>query len=261
MKMKKQLLEKLDQWYGEGKHQQIVDAILEIPSADRDYELTGLLAVAYNNLDKYDKAIELLLSTREQGENDRRWYYRLGYAYYYSDQYDDALALAMFEKCNELDGDSPDPDILEYIEDIKEFHYINYGGDENEEDEDDEDEKTDASDSELQTFTPPTEAPTIEYLVDMYSDDYYPDFLVDKIKRELELVVEFIMSGSHTYKEIQHKLDVATLAINDLEEEFDEHDSEIETVARDSIGMTVATILEKFGIDIDIETAIRERDW
>ena len=38
-------------------------------------------------------------------------------------------------------------------------------------------------------------------------------------------------------------------------------DSEIETVARDCIGDTVAYILEWFGIPIDIEEAIRERDW
>ena len=48
-----------------------------------------------------------------------------------------------------------------------------------------------------------------------------------------------------------------TLAINDLQEEFDENDSEIETVARDSIGVTVGYILDWFGIDIDVEDAIR----
>ncbi len=52
-----------------------------------------------------------------------------------------------------------------------------------------------------------------------------------------------------------------TLAINDLQEEFDENDSEIETVARDSIGVTVGYILDWFGIDIDVEDAIGERDW
>ena len=52
-----------------------------------------------------------------------------------------------------------------------------------------------------------------------------------------------------------------TMAINDLQEEFYENDSEIETVARDSIGVTVDYILEYFNIDIDPETAISERDW
>ena len=51
------------------------------------------------------------------------------------------------------------------------------------------------------------------------------------------------------------------LAINDLQEEFDENESEIETVARDCIGVTIDYILKWFDIPIDMEEAIRERDW
>lgn len=36
---------------------------------------------------------------------------------------------------------------------------------------------------------------------------------------------------------------------------------EIETGARDSIGVTVEYILQWFHINIDIETAIRKREW
>ena len=72
----------------------------------------------------------------------------------------------------------------------------------------------------------------------MYRDGYFPDFLVDKVK-----------------------FDAMTLAINDLEEEFEAHDSELETEARESIGETVDYILQWFHIDIGVETAIRERDW
>ncbi|MDR1735725.1 MAG: DUF5713 family protein, partial [Oscillospiraceae bacterium] len=43
--------------------------------------------------------------------------------------------------------------------------------------------------------------------------------------------------------------------------EFYENDSELETTARESIGETVMAMLERFGIGIDIETAIREREW
>lgn len=35
-----------------------------------------------------------------------------------------------------------------------------------------------------------------------------------------------------------------TTSINDLKDEFDENDSEIETVARDSIGISVEYILQ-----------------
>lgn len=50
-------------------------------------------------------------------------------------------------------------------------------------------------------------------------------------------------------------------ALNDLQEKFDESGSEIETVARDCIEETVGYILDWFGIPIDPEEAIRERDW
>ena len=59
-----------------------------------------------------------------------------------------------------------------------------------------------------------------------------------------------------------HKLlDEMVYAINDLQEEFDENGSEIETAARDCIGENVGYILEWFDIPIDAEEAIRERDW
>ena len=47
----------------------------------------------------------------------------------------------------------------------------------------------------------------------------------------------------------------------DLQEEFDENDSELETVARECIAENVAYILAWFNIPIDTEEAIRERDW
>ena len=98
-------------------------------------------------------------------------------------------------------------------------------------------------------------------LEEMYDDEYFPNFLVDKVKMELQKVITLLESGETRTEMIQEKLDEAVCAINDLQEEFDENDSEIETVARDSIGETVAYILEWFDIPIDIEEAIRERDW
>ncbi len=98
-------------------------------------------------------------------------------------------------------------------------------------------------------------------LDEMYQDEYYPDFLVDKVKAELHKVINLLESGETDTEIIQEKLDEAVCAINDLQDEFDENDSEIETVARDCIGVTVGYILEWFGIPIDIEEAIRERDW
>ena len=95
----------------------------------------------------------------------------------------------------------------------------------------------------------------------MYSDDYFPDFLVDKVKAELENVIAFLETGVTDVEQIQEKFDAMTIAVNDLQEEFEENDSEIETVARDSIAADVIEILNWFDIDIDVEDALGERDW
>ncbi len=98
-------------------------------------------------------------------------------------------------------------------------------------------------------------------LVEMYQDGYFPDFLVDKVKLELQKVIDLLENGEIDTEVIQEKLDEAVGAINDLQDEFEENDSEIETVARDSISKSVGYILEWFGISIDVEEAVRERDW
>lgn len=98
-------------------------------------------------------------------------------------------------------------------------------------------------------------------LEEMYQDDYFPNFLVDQVKAELQKVIDLLETGETDIEVIQERLDEAVCAINELQEAFDENGSEIETVARDSIGETVAYFLEWFQIPIDVEEAIRERDW
>ena len=103
--------------------------------------------------------------------------------------------------------------------------------------------------------------PNYKLLDEMYQDDYYPTFLVDKVKDELQKVIDLLESGETDIEVIQNTLDEAVCGINGLQVEFFENDSEIETVARDCIGVTVDYILKWFGIPIDMEEAIRERDW
>ena len=100
-----------------------------------------------------------------------------------------------------------------------------------------------------------------DLLNEMYQDDYYPNFLVDKIRNELQKVIDLLETGEKDINIIQEKMDEITCSINNLQDEFDENDSEIETVARDCIGETVGYILDYFDIPIDVEEAIRERDW
>ncbi len=89
----------------------------------------------------------------------------------------------------------------------------------------------------------------------------YSDFLVDRVKSELQKVIDLLETGETDTEVIQEKLDEVVCAINDLQEKFDKNDSEIETVARDCIGETVGYVLEWFSIPIDVEEAIRKRDW
>ena len=103
--------------------------------------------------------------------------------------------------------------------------------------------------------------PNYKLLDEMYQDEYYPDFLVDEVRDALQKVVDLLESGETNTEVVQETLDEAVCSINDLQEEFDENDSEIETVARECIAADVAYILEWFDIPIDTEEAIRERDW
>ncbi|MBE1553973.1 immunity 51 family protein [Sporosarcina limicola] len=89
--MKKEQLKELNRWFEQGDHQKIIDEIVALPDTDIDYELTGHLIRAYNNIDDYDKAIRLLLSVQDQGKEDSLWHFRLGYAYYYSGRAWEAL--------------------------------------------------------------------------------------------------------------------------------------------------------------------------
>ncbi|SAM62237.1 hypothetical protein CHUV0807_0991 [Cardiobacterium hominis] len=98
-------------------------------------------------------------------------------------------------------------------------------------------------------------------LYEMYDDEYFPNFLVDKIKAELDKVEAVLAGGEKDTAIIQQYFDTMTRAINDLEAEFDANDSEIETVARESIAEAVDYLLQKYRIAIDLEEALREREW
>ena len=85
------------------------------------------------------------------------------------------------------------------------------------------------------------------YLREMYQDDYFPKFLVDKVKALLVEVVDFLETGERCMDKLQEKFDHAVSGINNLVEEFYDNDSEIETAARDDIAVTVDCILKHFG--------------
>lgn len=100
------------------------------------------------------------------------------------------------------------------------------------------------------------------FLPDMYDDGYFPDFLVDKCKAVLVRLCEAI--------EAQRPADLAGLyalthaateELNDLAEEFEAHDSELETGARESLAAEFRLIAEAYGYDADSEDLIAPRHW
>lgn len=100
-----------------------------------------------------------------------------------------------------------------------------------------------------------------QFLQEMYQDNYYPEFLVDKIKALLVNMADYLAEGDHQLDEIQERFDYMTRAINDLAKKFEDNDSEIETVARDAIATDVIYMLDWFDLAIDVEDALGERDW
>ncbi|GAB6991039.1 SMI1/KNR4 family protein [Paenibacillus pini] len=113
--MSDDLLAKLDALHEEDEYEEIVDTIMEIPAEDRDYVLISHLGRALSNLERYEEAIEQFLIIAAEGEDDPLWHYRMGLAYYYLEQYDNAQ-----REFNIADTLEPgDEDTLEFLEWIR----------------------------------------------------------------------------------------------------------------------------------------------
>ena len=82
--MNKETLYKLNKWHEEDEFQKIVDEISLMVEEEMDYDVISHLVRAFNNLKRYEEAIEKLLSVEEEGKNDFYWHFELGYAYYHS---------------------------------------------------------------------------------------------------------------------------------------------------------------------------------
>jgi hypothetical protein len=100
------------------------------------------------------------------------------------------------------------------------------------------------------------------FLAEMYEDDYFPKNLVDKGRLILVRLCERIESEKPQTLEALYQLThAATEEFNELAGEFEEQESEIETVARDAIGVDFEAIAEAYGFEADVEELIAPRDW
>lgn len=100
------------------------------------------------------------------------------------------------------------------------------------------------------------------FLKEMYQDNYFPNDLVDKGKiillqlcQKIELQEPKELSA---FYELTH---AATEQFNDLEEEFGDAGSEIETAAREAIALDFNMIALAYGYEADIEEMIAPREW
>ena len=242
------MLEKILQWHNEDKQQEIVDFIEALPQEERVYEIESAYGRALNNLDREEEALDVLERIRAQGEQDAVWHWRIGYSLYFLDREEEAAE--HFQKAIDMGYDNEQ--IRSFLEQAKAYA----------------ENKVESSEP-IFPYDPDkivdgSGAPAFDkecLLKDMYRDDYFPDFLVDKVRILLLSLVSFLENGAHTYAQVQEKLDEVVLAINALQDEFEKNDSEIETAARESIAESVELILKHFAVEIDTEQAIRERDW
>lgn len=100
------------------------------------------------------------------------------------------------------------------------------------------------------------------FLKGMYEDSYYPKNLVDKLRNILINLCSDIETQSPKNIEGLYKLThQATNKINILQFEFEENNSEIETVAREIIAEDFDNISKAYGFNADIEELIATREW
>jgi len=104
---------------------------------------------------------------------------------------------------------------------------------------------------------------TSKLLEGMYRDGYFPNFLVDKVRDAIINACREIEAEKPTTHEDLYAITCrATEKINDLQDEFEENDSEIETAARDDIAMAFGYVAKTYGFpDADLEELVATRDW
>ena len=114
---KSDLEKELDILHKQDKNQKIIEIITSLPEEELDYNILGKLARAYNNNNQCEEGLKVLLSLKDDGENDSIWNFRVGYSYYYSEKAKEnpeylEEAKKYFEKCLELNPNEPDGDTL-----------------------------------------------------------------------------------------------------------------------------------------------------
>lgn len=99
------------------------------------------------------------------------------------------------------------------------------------------------------------------FLQELFDDPYFPDPLVEKGKQILLRLCARIEAERPVGDAVLALTQATAEEFNQLDEELHEHDSEIETAARDCIATDIEFILQSYGYQVDLEAAIATRDW
>ncbi|WP_340026427.1 tetratricopeptide repeat protein [Paenibacillus sp. FSL K6-1096] len=110
--MREELIAQLNAWHEADEFEEIVSRIKEVPTPLIDDELSVHLGRALNNLGRYKEALKWFNKTKEKSKKDPLWHFRVGYAYYYLNEYDKAIKA--FERAHKLDPE--DQDAIEFLE-------------------------------------------------------------------------------------------------------------------------------------------------
>lgn len=96
----------------------------------------------------------------------------------------------------------------------------------------------------------------------MYQDTYFPKSSVDKCKDVLLLLCNEIDDKQpKSLPELYKLTQQSTTQINDLQSDFENNGSEIETGARECIAMEFDFIAKSYGFQADVEEMIANREW
>jgi hypothetical protein len=100
------------------------------------------------------------------------------------------------------------------------------------------------------------------FLECMYGDTYFPSHLVDKCRNILlELCYNIELGKPGNLQQLYKLTHASTDKLNELQDEFFENNSEIETGARECLAMDFEFISEAYGFEADIEELIATREW
>ncbi len=102
-----------------------------------------------------------------------------------------------------------------------------------------------------------------KFLKEMYADSYFPDIVVDKGRDILlNLCFQIEQQQPKNLDELYELTHEATEEFNELQNDFADHDSEIETGARECIAEDFLFIAHEYGFEeADVEELIGTRDW